>query len=580
MAPPNRRPRAAGLGAVLAVVLAALAGCVSIPTSGPIATGSAAPADQDVPIPLAALPQQDDSPEGIVAGFFSAARAGVFDDFGVAREFLTRTADGGWDPWERLLVAARDPELSVNGDTVVAVVELAGSVDRNGVFEEAAPGSEVTLSFGMRRNAQNQWRIADLQNGIVIRDSAFDASFSPVPVYFATPDWQMAVPEVRWLPEQSLLRQTVLALFDGPSPWLADAVANSAPALGDPVEVGDPGADGLVTIDLPASASQETWADSRRARLQAQLEATLVAGRLRGAVSSVALTIGSPNGPVPFDVEPDERVPALVIDLQPASGPFGIVDGVIAEVGGESPEPVADLPALADLDAPNHPAASADGAVWVVLDGTTRLMLLPQDGADPEELLPGRDLLPPSVDRFGWVWTGERDSDGTLSAVSPDGTVVPVAAPLLADSEVRSIRVSRDGARIAIATVDADGRTSIHVAAVVRGPDDSGEPRALGDDALTVGASLVDVTELAWSTEQTLAVLGVAAGSQQRALHEVIVGGPTSLLQVVAEGTVGLAAARGSEEIYVVDADGVLRLLRGSSWVEVSSGVVDPVFPG
>lgn len=575
----HRRARAAGIGVALVAAFGALAGCVSIPTSGPIATGSPAPVDQNPPIPLAALPQQDDSPEGIVAGFFSAARAGVFDDFGVAREFLTRSADGGWEPWERLLVAASDPELSVDGDTVVAVVELAGSVDRAGVYEEAAPGSEVTLSFGMQRTAGDQWRIADLQNGIVIRDSAFDASFTSVPVYFATPDWQVGVPELRWLPDQSLLRQTVRALFDGPSPWLADAVATAAPALGVPVVVDDPGADGLVTIDLPAEANQESWADGRRGHLQAQLEATLTTGRLRGIASAVALTVVDPNGSVPFDLEPGEEVPTLMIDPQPDGGPFGIVDGRIAEVGGETPEPVADLAPLTGLAAPNHPAVSADGAVWVTLDGTQRLVLLPTDGTEPQTLVVGRDLLSPCVDRFGWVWTGEGDSDGTLTAVSPDGTVVAVAAPLLADSEVRSVRVSRDGARIAVASVDADGRTSIHVASVVRSTDQGGEPRALGDGALTVGASLVDVTELAWSTEQTLAVLGVAAGSQQRALHQVTVGGPTLLLQVVAEGTVGVAA-RGGEGIYVVDAEGVLRLLRGSSWVEVTSGVTDPVFPG
>ena len=141
------------------------------------------------------------------------------------------------------------------------------------------------------------------------------------------------------------------------------------------------------------------------------------------------------------------------------------------------------------------------------------------------------------------------------------------------------MRVSRDGTRIAVASADADGRTTIHVASIVRAGDESAEPRALGDGALIVGASLTSVTELAWSTEQTLAVLGVSARSEQQALHQVTVGGPTTLLQVVAEGTVGLAAARGTEG-YVVDSEGVLRLLRGSSWVEVATGVTDPVFPG
>lgn len=572
------RTRAAGVGIGLVTLLLALAGCVSIPTSGPIATGSPAPVNQDPPVPLAALPQTDDTPEGIVSGFFSAARAGVFDDFDVAREFLTRTAEGAWDPWEQLLVASSDPALSLDGETVVAVVELAGSVDRAGVFEEAPPGSEVTLSFGMQRNAGGQWRIADLPSGVVVRDSAFYASFTPVPVYFATGDWEVAVPELRWLPKQTLPRETVQALFAGPSPWLADGVATAAPALGSPVEVDDQGAGGLVTIALPAEAFQESWAEGQRGQLYAQLDATLLSGRLRGVVSSIALTIAGPNGPQPFNLQPDE-VPSLAIDPQPRSGPFALVDGVVAEVGSDAPEPVPDLPVLTSLAAPNHPAASADGSVWVLLDGTTRLISLPAGAAEPETLRTGEDLLPPSVDRFGWVWTGERDSDGTLVAIGPDGVEVPVDAPLLADRQVRSMRVSRDGARIAIASEDADGRTTVHVASIVRSTDESGEPRALGDGALAVGASLTEVTELAWSTEQTLAVLGVSARSEQQAMYQVTVGGPTTLLQVVAEGTVGLAA-KGTEGIYVVDSEGVLRLLRGSSWVEIATGVVDPVFPG
>lgn len=570
-----RARRARGVG--LVVALAVLAGCASIPTSGPIATGSPAPVEESPPIPLAALPQQDDTPEGIVAGFFSAARAGVFDDFDVAREFLTRSANATWDPWERLHVAARDPELTVDGETVTAVVELAGSVDRRGVYEEAAPGSEVTLSFGMRQDGAGQWRIADLPNGLVIRDSAFQASFSAVPVYFASPDWQMAVPEVRWLPDQSLVRQAAGALFGGPSPWLADGVVTAAPELDVAPEVDTSASDGAVTIALPAMARQD-WGDSRRGRLQAQLDATFVTGRLRGVVSSVALTIAGATGPVPFDVGPRDEVPRLVADPQPTSGPFAIVEGVLTDLGGLEPTPVEGLAPLTSLTDPNHPAASPDGDVWVVLDGTRRLLLVPTDEEAPQALLTGADLLPPSVDRFGWVWTGERDSDGVLLAVAADGTTVEVPAPLLAETDVRSIRVSRDGTRIAMAAVNADGRTSIHVAAVVRSAD--GRPRALGDGALTVGGRLVDVTELAWASEQYLAVLGVADGSQQRALHQVAVGGPTTLLQVVAEGTEGLAAARGTDGVYVVDADGVLRLLRGSSWVEVADGVVDPFFPG
>ncbi len=564
--------------AALAALAAALAGCVSIPTEGPISRGSPAPADPVIPIPLPLAPQDGASQEDIVAGFLSAAQAGVWEDYETALEYLARGTQ--WDPWAQTVVASQDPEvLLVQEGEVRVTVRNSATVDEGGVYEEVvADATPVEMSFGLVRE-RGEWRIASLPDGVVVRDASFASAFTPVPVYFAAPDRRTGVAELRWLPNRDLLRRTVQALVAGPSPWLRDAVATAIPPLErNPVEdVTGPDAAGVVTVRLAPEVNRAALPENARELLQAQLEATLMTSNLRGiVVTGVTVSVGAAG--VPWEVDQQDVVP-LARDVLAEAGPFVVRDGVVAEVRGQGVlEPVADLAPLADLAA-HHLATGLDGLVWAVLDGPGRLVLLPTDGSEPRELHVGVSLVGPSVDRAGWVWTGERASAGVLVAVSADGELVELAAPWLAGREVRSVRVSRDGTRVAVASVGSDGAPSIEVRAVIR-TEDEGRPQLLGRESLTVGAVLGDVVELAWLDGTDLAVLGTRGGSEQPGVHEVPLGGPTTLVQFVPDDARGIAAGRGEGSVHVVDEAGVLRVLRGSGWVVVAEQVSDPVFPG
>jgi len=164
-----------------------------------------------------------------------------------------------------------------------------------------------------------------------------------------------------------------------------------------------------------------------------------------------------------------------------------------------------------------------------------------------------------------------------LVAASPEGEVVEVSAPWLAGREIRSIRVSRDGTRVAIASVGPDLTTTIEVASVIR---NGAVPQLLSDERLAVGAPIVEVVEIAWLDATTLAVLGSGEESEQPGVYHVPVGGPTTLVQAAADDATGIAAGRDSETVYAVDGAGVLRVLRSASWVEVADGLRDPAFPG
>ncbi len=578
MSPRTRRLRASA--ALLAA--AALAGCVSIPTSGPIGEGSPAPVELEALIPLPLGPLENADEEEIVAGFLRAAQAGVFQDYSTARQFLAPGAN--WDPRAVTMVASEDPTVVRTAEGSVEVeVSVAATVDATGAYKGQAPAAEpVEMPFELVRLA-GQWRIASLPDGVVFRESAFTNAYTPVPVYFAAPEPEgapvLGVPDVRWLPTTNrslLLLRVVQALFGGPSPWLRDAVVTAVPNLAEAVEdVTGPDAAGVVTVALSSDVNTVELPEGARELLQAQLEATLMSSNLRGiVVAGVTVTAdGVPWEPARGRAEP------LVLEVVPPGGPFVLAGDAVAEARGrEAPEPVPGLPSLAGLAA-HHPAMSVDGEVWVVLDGPQRLVLLPVEGAEPQTLYTGTGvLLSPSVDRHDWIWTGERSSAGVLVAVSPQGDRVDVPAPWLAGREITSMRVSRDGTRIAIASVGPDLATTVEVASIIR---NGTQPQLLsGEQPHQVGAVLTQVVELAWLDSTTLVVLGATGGSEQPGVYEVPIGGPGRLLQGATEGARGIAAGRADETVYVVDDDGVLRQLRNSSWLQVAVDVRDPVFPG
>src|SRR5690606_21780345 len=127
---------------------------------------------------------------------------------------------------------------------------------------------------------------------------------------------------------------------------------------------------------------------------------------------------------------------------------LGVVDGGVVQ-------PLADAAPLDGLDA-NSPAIGLDGALRVVLDGSRRLMVLPTDGGEPEELMVGQGLIPPSIDRFGWIWTGDEQVPGEVLVVRDGVDPAALEADWLAERTVRGLRVARDGSRVAIISTATD----------------------------------------------------------------------------------------------------------------------------
>src|SRR5699024_10642436 len=114
----------------------------------------------------------------------------------------------------------------------------------------------------------------------------------------------------------------------------------------------------------------------------------------------------------------------------------------------------------------------------VMRTGTDALITVPTESEpEPLVLLEAPDLVAPSYDRHGWIWTGSEQGGGDLIAVRPTGEAMPVVAEGLAEAELTALRVSRDGARVAVvATIDEV--PAVEVYAVIR--DENGMPVRLG----------------------------------------------------------------------------------------------------
>lgn len=544
-----------GLRALLAAgVAAALAGCVAIPTSGPVVRGDVqvdTAGDIDV---LAEGPRPGASPVQIVDGFLLAGAVGFLGEFVTAREYLTGPVAQEWKPLDGVVVAGTITYGQPSEDVITLDIPVLARVDAEGRYAEAPPNASEQVTFELAEDDDGEWRIEDAPDGLILPQAVFDQQFRSSTLYFLSPDETFLVPEVRWFPARNLPTSVARAVLAGPSPWLRDAVLTAVPdgvvLNPEAVPVDKRSGVALVGLDPPSAVLA-----ADRPQLLAQIETSLLG--LSG-VGSVQVTTG---GVLLDGAATLERGELLSPPLE------YLKDRRLMTLEDGEPVPVAGIDALPK--GAHEPARNGDGSVRVVLTAD-RLMTVPWGGDPGTTLVTGTGLVGPSVDRFDWVWTA-RATEGVV-AVQVGGEPVDVSADFLLGRAIRSLRVSHDGTRIAVVSVGADGVT-VDVAGIVR--DASGTPQGLGEP-LRVGASLVDATEVVWTDESTLGVVGRSTGGV--AVHEVPVSGPTRVLPEVPD----LQSIAGSSVLYVTTADGALRRLVGPTWTVVDGveDASDPTYPG
>lgn len=547
-----------------------LGGCVSFPESGSVTRGiEGAPEPEAISL-VAEDPQPEDSPEQIVRGFLAGAAAGTTDDFSVARLYLSDRTAEVWNPGAEVTIYSGADPLEVeetDEGTVEVSVTASGTVDGTGAYTPAPADTTATFEFGLVRNASGQWRIDDLNDGVLVSEVIFGSQYSQTPLYFLTGDATMLVPDTRWFPQRNAPTAAMRGLLEGPQPWLGGAVFSVLPAETSLTYGAVTVSSGTAQVDLTPEAF-DADATSRQL-IRAQIEETLLG---LSQVQRVEITVDG--------LEWDTQVAGLDVTSDPSVGRNPVlldteeqVLSTFTEGASEPLRPLDDAIGLEEIE-PGPLALGYDGEPMVMRAGGDDLITVPTVDAPEATVLaqvPG--MVAPSYDRHGWVWTGPGDNAGELLAVRPTGEQQAVTAEMFADAELLGLRVSRDGARLAVITRREDAVT-VEVRAVIR--DEAGVPQRLSD-GVRILPEIQDATRVVWVDEEHLAVLGISGTTT--AVHLTPVGGRTQQLPTVPE-VVDIASARGDRQLYATTAEGELYARSGLGWREVADGVALPTFPG
>ncbi len=553
---------------VLLAACSAIAGCASIPTSGAVQAGEGEVVFDEDLFPISPQIPEDD-PLRLVEGFVTASTAGVTDDFSNIRGYLVGSAASEWDPLAKVTIYGTGDFTSVwdeEASTVTYSLPLAATVSADGQMTEYEAGTRATVIFEVYNVSSGRWRISSLDDGILISEAGLALVFRPVILTFGSRDGQVAVSDLRWFPRRNIATHATLALINGPSHWLKDAVqtglAPTAKLVVDAVPVEGGQADVALSTGSVGSATESTLALE-------QIQRTLLA---LPDVAGVNVTVGGltmgmdPGGTLSDPPVPSSKA-AVIID-----GRLGVWDGEQILV----PDGAGRLPG------DSHDVAFAydeEKVAVVVGEGTLATAsipgnLVPAGEAKPavrnvtlSTVLKGDRLTAPSFDREGWLWTAEAEGEGLLHAIGPKGERVDLSIPGAEGRDIGGIAVSHDGVRVAILSREG-GLWRLGVLALVRAQD--GTPSFAGA-ILDIGAEMGSSEEVVWVDDRVIAVLGAAEQGGTGTVRLVTIGGRT---EAIASPTnaVGLAARNGVGSITAITRDGSLYLRVNTVWSPVVTG--------
>jgi hypothetical protein len=571
---------------VLALLLATLlAGCVSVPTTGPVERIAGQPPGCTNCINVDVTPPQPgQDPKQIVEGFLRAT-SNFQPNYSVARSFLTSSAAERWSPEAGVMIYSGSPQAT--GNRVVLNGRLLGRLgpDRSYTPEDRP----LTIDFGVIR-VDGEWRINTPPRGLPVAEFAFDSFYRPYDVYFVS-NGASLVPDPIYLPnlrnQAGLASVLVRALLNGPSDWLAPTVTSAIPAgtalSVDAVTISD----GIV--DIPLSDPVLRLNETQRTLMAAQVLSTLQPLGIRG----VRFTVNQQPYAVP-NADPDTfvlPVESTAAQLQPV--PMVAADQLYAvrSRGVQAVNGAADMPDAKPMPGPlgagryrvDSLAVSYTATdLALVTDGRTVLRRAPTNGGRPTTLLSGMSgLLRPQFSRYGEVWAvGDRGGRQRLWVIGGDGAA-EIKLPWLGRGRLTAFRVSPDGARLAaIRTVG--GRSELGLARVVRSDKivlDGWRPLRLNRSNTP---RLNVLRDLSWADATDLVVLGGA--SDDVAILPYLVSQDAFKITPEGESTnwnaVGLTVSLRTRTGIIVGGDRQTWRDAGTQWVPYLDDVVAIAYPG
>jgi hypothetical protein len=571
--------RRAAATLLVAVGALLLAGCVSVPTEGPVVEGR--PAGEPVAPPNVAVlplgPRPGDDPVAIVEGFLSSM-ASYEPGYPTPRQFLTPDAAAAWEPESGIAVYGAGEgsrSVSATDEGVKIAVRLEARVAEDGSYTPVEPGSRLVLDLALEE-VGGEWRIATPPEGLVMTAFDFNREYASYASYFFDPGFDVLVPDLTYLPVRgNIATLLVEEILDGPTRWLDPAV-RTAFDPGVTLSSGSVVQSGTVArVDLTSRVAISP--EDQRDRMAAQLAWTL---RQAPGVSEVAVLADGRSVPLPssptgvvsadaFAFYDPAAVPAGDLLVAISAGLTVSVDDDVTPVAGPLGAVGPYRSVAVNLTGTRAAGVSADGGT-VTASGLT-------DGSEASVYEVGTDVAVPSFDRNERVWLVDRGRGGSdVWLLDADGELQDVVSPVLEQLRVDRLVVAPDGVRAAT-VYRAEGTTRLALALVLARPDGSLELDGVRDIPLG-DVSAIDV---AWTSATALALLGASDDDRQPFLVELANGALSSRGQV--SGAVGLAASPGQP--LVVGArtvDGVPVVLRQDAlqeWVPVAEAE-SPTYPG
>ncbi len=564
----------AGLGICLLV-----SGCATIPSSSrPQIISETPPRAAERPAAGdirydGIAPRPGEQPEDIVRDFLRVA--GSYErEHARARAYLTERGSKAWKDDIRTVVLEDPPYLLVQegGSKVQMNAQQRGRVEADGSYI-AAP-APYPFTFRMVK-VNGEWRIDNPPPGLLIEANTFYAAFKPYNVYFLDSTRTKVVPDPRWYaaPREALASRLVEAIEKGPSQWLAGAVQSDLEDATLQSNVTQEG--GRVKVYLSARGTgPDTLSDAAFAQLVWTLNQLGVGGvevyidgreiRPSRAPTRLEQRLSDWRG---FD---PEGLPASTPALYIRSG--AVWTTADAPLPGPAGRPGYGAVAVAQ---------STDGALAVVRRASQGgLTLFVGTSAVLRGTVTGQTLTPPTwASAADEVWTVRNGREVVL--VPARGAATGVSSALYRLGPVRSLRLSRDGSRVAV-IAGKGAQTRLYLGVVIR--DNNGSVRI--ERLLPVDVGDEEVVDISWFDALTLVAL-TRDGLQDGALHTVGVdraGTSRPVGRSQLPGPPQAVAAASALPLLTVAAGTLWRTLAiDDSWSPVggrSGAVSAPAYPG
>jgi hypothetical protein len=456
---------------------AVLAGCATVPTQGPIRSGSQAGlAPVAAGVNVQANPPRPNMPPLLLVNAYLEAMSDS-SNFDQARQYMTQDAAGDWKPESKLSVydqsSANEVTMRPDG-SVLLRAPLMGTIDNRGSWTPARQGTMVDVVFKLA-DVDGQKRVSNAPDGAYLGSNQFESRLVARSLYFLTPDRQTLVPDPVFLPVNlppgQVATQLVQELLKGPTSRFGNGVVSAAPP-GTQVNVSVPVE--LSTATVALSDAAQVLGPNERKQLAAQIVWTL-----RNISPRVRITVG---GAPLIDEQPELSVASLGQFDSASSAPalkelYGLRNGKIQHIVGlDGAQDIAAVP----LDVSQLFASYANslavnlrgdsGAIVTTVHGDKVVQYALLDATNrsdkPVTIKADGTVLRPSYDYQENLWILDRaDSHPRLRVRDRDGKVTEVAADFGTDTPV-ALRMAPDGVRALLLMKTPAGQQYVETATI------------------------------------------------------------------------------------------------------------------